>query len=177
VNAKSRSSQPVREPGVTDARRRNMAAIRSRDTKPEMIVRSFLHRQGLRFRLHDRSLPGTPDLVLRRHKTVVFVHGCFWHHHGCANSVWPKTRHEFWRAKILGNLRRDRQNAKALRELRWNSIAVWECETERIPLLQRKLQSLIGRARGSHLAGRNRISQRLESLQGNSRNRLKLPQR
>lgn len=143
VKAKSRKSTVVREPRVTDARRRNMAAIRSRDTKPEMIVRSFLHRQGLRFRLHDRSLPGTPDLVLRRHKTVVFVHGCFWHHHGCANSVWPKTRRAFWRGKILGNARRDMRSVGALRSDGWRVIVIWECEVQSTGALRRKAHRLI----------------------------------
>jgi DNA mismatch endonuclease (patch repair protein) len=95
--------------------------------------------------LHDKSLPGTPDLVLRRHKTVVFVHGCFWHHHGCANSVWPKTRPEFWRAKILGNVRRDRRTVKALYVMGWRVVTIWECETEQILSLQRAARVLSNR--------------------------------
>jgi DNA mismatch endonuclease, patch repair protein len=105
-----------------------MAAIRAKDTKPEMVVRSALHRAGLRFRLHRRDLPGKPDIVLPRYGVVVMVHGCFWHHHGCANSQWPKTRADFWRKKILANVERDRRVSNALRTAGWKKIVVWECE-------------------------------------------------
>jgi DNA mismatch endonuclease (patch repair protein) len=105
-----------------------MAAIRARDTKPEMVVRSALHQAGLRFRLHRRDLPGTPDMVLPRYGVVVMVHGCFWHHHGCANSQWPRTRAEFWRKKILANVARDRRVSEALRTAGWREIVVWECQ-------------------------------------------------
>ena len=105
-----------------------MAAIRGRDTKPELVVRRYLHRHGLRFRLHDKSLPGKPDLVFKRYNTVVFVHGCFWHHHGCKNSVWPKTRSGFWRSKIAGNIRRDRARIHELRSSGWKVVVIWECE-------------------------------------------------
>jgi DNA mismatch endonuclease (patch repair protein) len=105
-----------------------MAAIKHKNTKPEVVVRRILHARGFRFRLHDKGLPGRPDIVLRKHKTVVQVHGCFWHHHGCANSVWPRTRREFWREKINGNRRRDRRNERGLAELGWRVITIWECE-------------------------------------------------
>jgi DNA mismatch endonuclease (patch repair protein) len=105
-----------------------MAAIRSRDTKPEKVVRSALHHAGLRFRLHRRDLPGTPDIVLPKYGVVVMVHGCFWHHHGCANSPWPRTRAEFWRKKILANVERDRRVTAALRAAGWREIVLWECE-------------------------------------------------
>jgi DNA mismatch endonuclease (patch repair protein) len=104
-----------------------MAAIRSIDTKPELLVRRALHAEGFRFRLHVRDLPGRPDLVLPRHRGVVFVHGCFWHGHDCALFRWPATRQEFWEAKISGNRERD---ARVLRELRsqgWRTGEVWEC--------------------------------------------------
>ena len=114
---------------VSASRSRNMAAVRSRDTKPEMVVRRFLHARGLRFRLHAVGLPGKPDLVFKKYNCVVFVHGCFWHHHGCGNSVWPKTRREFWRAKIMGNVRRDRRTTKMLTHLGWRVFDIWECET------------------------------------------------
>ncbi len=125
------------EPLISDARRRNMAAIKHKNTTPELIVRQLLHARGLRFRLHDRDLPGRPDIVLRKHKSVVLVHGCFWHHHGCANSVWPQTRREFWREKISGNRRRDRKNERALARLGWRVITIWECEVRdgKAPLL------------------------------------------
>lgn len=110
-------------------RSRVMAAIRGKNTNPERIVRSWLHRHGLRFRLHDCRLAGRPDIVLARHRAVVFVHGCFWHHHaGCRNAVMPKSNRRFWRRKLLGNQVRDRQNAARLRREGWRVFAVWECE-------------------------------------------------
>jgi DNA mismatch endonuclease (patch repair protein) len=105
-----------------------MAAIKGKNTSPEIIVRSILHRAGLRFRLHDKKLPGRPDIVLPKHRVAVFVHGCFWHFHGCEKSVWPKTRAAYWRAKILGNRRRDRRVATALLDAGWRVEAIWECE-------------------------------------------------
>jgi DNA mismatch endonuclease Vsr len=113
---------------IPESRRRNMAAIKHKDTTPEILVRQRLHSYGLRFRLHDKSLPGRPDIVLKRHNTVILVHGCFWHHHGCHNSVWPKTRRNFWRAKITGNRRRDKRNERALLRLGWRVITIWECD-------------------------------------------------
>jgi len=106
-----------------------MSRIRSRDTQPELLVRSTLHKAGYRFRLHSKTLPGHPDIVLPRHGTVVFVHGCFWHrHHGCRYAYTPKSRVEFWRRKLEGNVERDRRNARALRALGWRVITVWECQ-------------------------------------------------
>jgi DNA mismatch endonuclease, patch repair protein len=106
-----------------------MSAIRGKNTKPEMRVRSFLHRAGLRFRLHRADLPGKPDIVLPGRSVAIFVHGCFWHWHGCKYSVWPKTRAEFWREKIMGNVQRDRRHVRALRRIGWRPITVWECQT------------------------------------------------
>lgn len=118
-----------------------MSRIKSRDTKPELIVRSLLHRQGFRFRLHDRSLPGTPDIVLKKHKTVIFVHGCFWHQHkGCKYAAMPKTRREFWRQKLAGNVTRDRRNRKALEKLGWRVLVVWECEQKTASHLDSPIQ-------------------------------------
>lgn len=111
-----------------EARSRNMAAIRARNTKPEVIVRKFLHSRGFRFRLHTKGLPGKPDIVLPKHRTAIFVHGCFWHLHCCRNSVIPKTRPEWWKAKLEGNRERDRSNQLRLEELGWRVIVVWECE-------------------------------------------------
>lgn len=110
-----------------------MAAIRGKDTKPELLVRSFLHRNGLRFRLHHKDLPGRPDLVLAKRRTVVLVHGCFWHSHGCANSVIPKTRREFWIAKLGANRVRDQKAKVALKKLGWRVVVVWECELRAHP--------------------------------------------
>ncbi len=117
----------------------NMSRIPSRDTKPEIFVRSLLHRLGLRFRVH-RALPGRPDIVLPRHRTVVLVHGCFWHRHGrCRFAYTPKSNLKFWLAKFAGNVERDRRARLALRKLGWRVITVWECEA-RSERLEKKLQ-------------------------------------
>ena len=104
-----------------------MARIRGKDTKPEVAVRSALHRAGFRFRLYARGLPGRPDIVLPRHGVVIFVHGCFWHRHGCSLSSEPATRRRFWQAKFDANVARDRRNARALRALGWRVLTVGEC--------------------------------------------------
>ena len=111
----------------TEERSRLMSRIRGRDTKPEMVVRRGLHALGLRFRLHDRRLPGRPDLVLPKYQTAVFVHGCFWHAHGCALSKLPGTRVEFWKQKLDANVARDRAAVQALRDAGWRVLLVWEC--------------------------------------------------
>lgn len=104
-----------------------MSGIRGKDTKPEMIVRRGLHAMGFRYRLHNRKLPGSPDLVLPKYNAAIFVHGCFWHGHGCHLFKWPKTRPEFWRQKIGGNVKRDEQNYNALKDAGWRQAIVWEC--------------------------------------------------
>lgn len=110
----------------------NMSRIRSKNTKPEMIVRSFLHRNGFRFRLHVKALPGHPDIVLPKYKTVIEVRGCFWHRHlGCKATTTPSSNIEFWQKKFKQNIERDKQNGKELKDLGWNQIVVWECETEK----------------------------------------------
>ena len=117
-----------------DKRSWNMSRIRSRNTGPEKALRSMLHQAGFRYRLHDKKLPGRPDLVLKKYKTVIFVHGCFWHrHNGCTNSVLPKTRADFWKAKLDGNVARDIKNARALSVSGWTVIIVWECELKKNP--------------------------------------------
>jgi len=124
-------------------RSRNMAAIRSANTKPEMRVRSALHAMGFRFRLHRKDLPGRPDIVLPKHQTAIFVHGCFWHCHRCKyGSVVPATRAEFWAAKRAGNVARDRRNAAALRRQGWRVIVLWECEVRTVETARAKLQKL-----------------------------------
>lgn len=112
-----------------------MSRVRGRDTHPEIIVRTILHSLGLRFRLHRRDLPGRPDVVLPRWRTVVFVHGCFWHHHDCSLGYVPKTRTEFWLAKFKGNVERDARATMLLKEQDWKVIIVWECETKDAPSL------------------------------------------
>ena len=112
-----------------EQRSRNMAAIRWRDTKPEVRVRRALHAMGFRFRLHRKDLPGRPDIVLPKFRTAIFVHGCFWHCHRCKyGSVVPATRAEFWAAKRGGNVARDGRNTAALRRLGWRVVVLWECE-------------------------------------------------
>ena len=113
-----------------EVRSRMMRGIRGKNTGPERSVRSAAHRLGLRFRLHVRELPGRPDLVFPRHKTVIFVHGCFWHaHQGCKYAKTPSTRTEFWTAKLQGNIERDRRATDKLAEMGWRVLNVWECST------------------------------------------------
>ncbi len=116
-------------PDVVDAatRSRMMAGIRGKDTRPEMILRRGLHARGYRFRLHDRRLPGSPDLVFPGRRAVIFVHGCFWHGHDCHLFRLPATRQEFWRAKIAGNAARDAVAEGALVAAGWRVLTVWEC--------------------------------------------------
>jgi len=122
-----------------------MRAIRRANTKPEVLVRSILHRLGLRFRLHIKSLSGTPDIVLRRHKTVVFVHGCFWHRHpNCRYASTPKTRTEFWLSKFAGNVERDARKKAELGNLGWRVLIVWECETRNPEALATRLAEEFG---------------------------------
>lgn len=110
-------------------RSRMMAGIRSKNTKPEMMLRRGLHAAGFRFRLHDRKLPGTPDMVFPKWHAVIFVHGCFWHGHGCRLFRWPGTREEFWREKIGRNVSNDVQHQVMLAEAGWRVGIVWECAT------------------------------------------------
>jgi DNA mismatch endonuclease, patch repair protein len=108
-----------------------MAKVQSKNTSPEREVRSTLHRAGHRFTLHQRDLPGSPDIVLPRHRMVVFVHGCFWHRHGCKRARMPSTNEEYWRAKFERNTRRDRKTQRALRALGWRVFVVWTCDLDR----------------------------------------------
>lgn len=108
-------------------RSQNMSAIGGKNTQPEILVRKLLHRKGFRFRLHRKDLPGTPDIVLPRYKTVIFVNGCFWHGHRCHLFKWPKTNQGFWKEKILKNISRDECSVNELRESGWRIIVVWEC--------------------------------------------------
>ena len=110
-----------------EQRRLVMSRIRGKDTKPEMILRRGLHGRGLRYRLHGSGIPGKPDMVFPRYRAVVFVHGCFWHGHGCSLFRWPKTRAAFWRTKINGNMERDRSALNALNADKWRALVVWEC--------------------------------------------------
>lgn len=110
----------------------NMSRIRGKDTKPELLVRKFLFAKGFRYRLHDKKLPGKPDIILPKYKTVIFVHGCFWHgHEGCKYSALPKTRTEWWLEKIEGNKKRDKANIENLKNLGWNVLIVYGCELKK----------------------------------------------
>mgnify|MGYP001498655363 CR=1 FL=1 len=114
---------------VSEQRSRNMSAIKSKNTKPEVKVRKVLHSMGYRFRLHSKNLPGSPDIVLPKYKTVIFVHGCFWHRHeNCKYASTPKTRQEFWNKKFNENILRDKKNLEILSSLGWKIIIIWECE-------------------------------------------------
>lgn len=121
----------------------NMGQIKGKDTKPEIFVRSILHRMGLRFRLHRNDLPGKPDIVLPKHETVIFVHGCFWHRHPrCKFAYKPKSKQEFWMTKFNDNVRRDRDNATRLKKLGWCVVVIWECELRDPEKLQKRLINL-----------------------------------
>lgn len=140
------AEDPGHQPAVSAQRSRNMAAIRGRDTTPERRVRSLLHRLGYRFRLHRRDLPGTPDIVLPRHQTVVFVHGCFWHRHpGCRYTTTPRTRRAFWEAKFSQNVERDGRQQAELQAAGWSVIVVWECEIRDIETLAARLLTIASR--------------------------------
>ncbi len=121
-----------------------MSRIRSKDTSPEKRVRSFLHRAGFRFRLHVKNLPGSPDIVLPKHRTAIFVHGCYWHRHsGCKFAYTPKTRVDFWQDKFEQNVVRDKKKEALLLEAGWAVLTVWECETREDEKLTQVLHSLI----------------------------------
>lgn len=112
----------------------NMSHIRSTNSKPEEIVRKYLFAEGFRYRKNVKKLPGCPDIVLPKYKTVIFVNGCFWHKHDCPRFVWPSSNQDYWRPKILRNIERDNQSRKELETLGWKVITVWECELKKTVL-------------------------------------------
>lgn len=135
-----------------EARSYNMSRIRGKDTKPEEIVRKYLFSKGFRYRKNDRRLPGSPDIVLPRYKTVVFVNGCFWHGHPrCKYFVWPKNNAEFWHNKIQANIIRDQQKQEQLCARGWNVIVIWECQLrpnardETLTQLEKALRQQLGK--------------------------------
>jgi DNA mismatch endonuclease (patch repair protein) len=132
---------------VTPARRSEMMGrIRGKGTKPELLVRSAAHRLGFRFRLHAKKLPGSPDLVFPRRKTVLFVHGCFWHRHqGCPYCYMPKSNIKFWCGKFEKNVVRDRRARRGLEGMGWRVAIIWECETADSDSLRKRLKELLGR--------------------------------
>lgn len=114
-----------------EVRSKNMSRIRSTNTKPEETVRKYLFSKGLRYRKNVRALPGCPDIVLRKYNTVVFVNGCFWHHHNCERFKWPKSNQEYWVPKITRNEERDKKNQALLSEMGWKVIVIWECQLKK----------------------------------------------
>ena len=122
-----------------------MSGIRGHDTKPELVVRKYLHAHGLRYRIAPKELPGKPDIVLPKYRTVVFVHGCFWHRHeGCRYTATPATNPDFWQSKFSENVARDERDSKLLIEAGWRVFVIWECEVN-----ARKLRWLLGRIRAA----------------------------
>ena len=138
---------------VDPARSAQMARVRGKDTKPEMLVRRVMHAAGLRYRLHDRRLPGTPDLVFPGRRVALFVHGCFWHRHGdpsCKLARLPKTRLEFWEAKLEGNRLRDERHIAELEAAGWKVLVTWECELKS----EQRLLALVDEVRSSPVVAR-----------------------
>lgn len=140
----------VHEPEV---RSYNMSQIKGKNTKPEILVRKFLHSKGLRFRLHDKKLPGKPDIVLKKYKTVIQVNGCFWHgHEGCKYFVIPKTRTEWWKEKINMTIKRDEEVKELMNSIGWKVFVIWECQLKkeyRIETLNNLYFNLIGTFHGN----------------------------
>lgn len=127
-----------------------MSRIRSKDTQPELIVRKLLHSRGYRYRLHDKRLPGKPDLVFAGRRKLIFVHGCFWHRHdGCAMARMPKSRIEFWRPKLQANQARDQVTIARLEAMGWRVLVVWECELRDVDALVAKLEHFLNNEQGT----------------------------
>ncbi|MCP5102054.1 MAG: DNA mismatch endonuclease Vsr [bacterium] len=127
-----------------EKRSRIMARVRGKNTRPELKVRSLLHRLGYRFRLHRSDLPGNPDIVLPKHKKAVFVHGCFWHgHSGCPRARRPSTNKKFWNEKLDKNIARDKKTISELTMLGWDSLVIWSCETKDMDTVKFKLHSYL----------------------------------
>ena len=125
----------------------NMRAVRGKNTAPELLVRSMLHRLGYRFRLHRKDLPGTPDIVFPARRSVMFVHGCFWHGHNCARGASPASNVDFWERKIAGNRERDGRTQGRLRKNGWKVLTVWECETKNERRLEQRLSHFLDQFR------------------------------
>lgn len=134
---------------VSPSRRRNMGAVRGKDTAPELRVRRTLHAAGYRYRLHVRDLPGRPDIVFPTRRKIIEIRGCFWHRHpdpGCRNAVLPATRREWWAEKLDANVARDDRNLRALEAAGWSVLVVWECECREETALQARLSAFLGPA-------------------------------
>lgn len=133
-----------------EVRSMNMSHIRSKNSKPEEKVRKGLFAKGFRYRKNVKKLPGCPDIVLAKYKTVIFVNGCFWHMHDCGRFVWPASNQDYWRPKILRNVERDKANIALLKDMGWKVIVVWECEIKkanlntRLDMLEKDILGLLG---------------------------------
>lgn len=126
-----------------------MAAVPSKDTSPELLVRRLAHALGYRFRLHARKLPGRPDLVFPKRRRVIFIHGCFWHGHRCTKGRLPKSRLDYWGPKIEENRKRDRRTLAALRRDGWKALVVWQCQTRDLERLSRLVRTFLGASRSA----------------------------
>ena len=129
-----------------EVRSYNMSRIRSTNSKPEEIVRKYLFAKGFRYRKNDKRYPGKPDIVLPKYKTVIFIHGCFWHMHDCGRFVWPTSNEEYWKTKIARNIERDKSNMAALEQAGWNVLVIWECELKK-KSAQSRLEKLVSEIR------------------------------
>ena len=138
-----------------EIRSMNMSHIKSKNTKPEELVRKYLFAHGFRFRKNVKALPGCPDIVLPKYKTVIFVNGCFWHKHDCPRFVWPSSNQEYWIPKISSNVERDERNYSLLRDKGWNVIIVWECELKKM-VADARLEKLMNEIEGVIENGTNR---------------------
>jgi DNA mismatch endonuclease (patch repair protein) len=127
-----------------EQRSRIMKSVGARDTGPELTVRRLLHRLGYRYRLHARDLPGRPDIIFPGRRKVIFIHGCFWHGHGCGKGKLPKSRAEYWTAKIKGNRDRDARAVARLEDAGWQSLSVWQCELKSLEKIDRALREFLG---------------------------------
>ena len=132
------------EDRISEQRRRIMRSVKTENTWPEMVVRRVLHGMGYRYRLHRKDLPGRPDIVFGPRRKIIFVHGCFWHGHGCPKGRLPKSRLDYWQPKIAANRERDRSKEGQLRAMGWSVLVVWQCETSDRDALALRLQEFVG---------------------------------
>lgn len=137
-----RKEKIVADNHTKEQRRYNMSRIQSKNNVPEEKVRKYLFSKGFRYKKNDRTLPGSPDIVLPKYKTVIFINGCFWHKHNCKRFVWPASNEDYWRKKILRNVERDKINIEKLKELGWKVLIIWECELKKATIEER-LEKLI----------------------------------